>query len=266
MFMTLYRVAIRLLGVLNAFPTKLTEKIEILALIERLRPVKTESPLVRLGPDGDGGYLVPDDFVGIEACFSPGVSTVSGFEKSCAEMGMKVFLADGSVACPADDDELFEFKKVYIGAISGNGFLTLDEWVSSSMPGTNSDLLLQMDIEGYEWVTFLSTPRKVMNRFRMIVVEFHKMDQLWSKPFFSLAQPAIDRILETHKCVHIHPNNSSGDFKMRGISLPPTMEFTFIRKDRAAETSFCRSFPHPLDRDNTDRASVVLSECWYASN
>ena len=266
MLIKLYRFAIWVLSPLNVFPTRQTEKGEITVLLESLWPIDTKTMLIRLGSDGDGGYLVPDDLVGIEACFSPGVSTVSNFEKDCAALGMKVFLADGSVDIPAAKHDLFTFRKQFIGAITNDQFLTLDEWVSSSLPGTDSDLLLQMDIEGHEWVTLLAAPTQLMTRFRILVVEFHNLDQLWSKPFFRLVQPAIEKILKTHSCVHIHPNNSSGDFEKSGVNLPPTMEFTFLRHDRISCKSHRSNFPHPLDRDNTERASISLPKCWYGGD
>lgn len=78
----------RYLSVRNYYPARITDKNEILALMKSLYPLKTEYPLIRLGPVRDGGYLVPDDLTGIEACYSPGVSAVSGFEKDCAKRGM----------------------------------------------------------------------------------------------------------------------------------------------------------------------------------
>ena len=42
-------------------------------LIEEIRPDTTDKPLIRLGSEADGGYLVPDDLEGIVACFSPDV-------------------------------------------------------------------------------------------------------------------------------------------------------------------------------------------------
>jgi hypothetical protein len=107
-------------------------------------------PLIRLGPDGDGGYLVPDDLAGINECFSPGVSGIAGFEEHCASRGMDVFLADASVDGPPVQHARFHFTPRYIGAFSGEHFLSLDDWVSSTAVPSGNDLLLQMDIEGYE--------------------------------------------------------------------------------------------------------------------
>src|SRR5689334_14863840 len=70
-------------------------------LLRELRPIDAGIDLVRVGPAGDGGYLVPDDLNGIRYVFSPGVSTESGFEAEMAERGLHVFLADASVDGPA---------------------------------------------------------------------------------------------------------------------------------------------------------------------
>ena len=247
------------------FPTRTTDRDELQSLFKRLYPISCDKELIRLGPKTDGGYLVPDDLEGIETCFSPGVSFVSGFEKECAELGMKVFLADKSVEGPAEKHELFCFTKKFIGATSNDNFMTIDNWVSSSIPGVNSDLLLQIDIEGYEYEVFLSASDSLMQRFRIIVAEFHQLPQLWNKPFYKLARSAFDKILQTHTCVHIHPNNCCGSHQKGGFTIPQIMEFTFLRNDRIVNSSYQKSFPNPLDYDSTDNPTLPLPECWYSS-
>lgn len=254
---------IKSLGAANAFPTRMTEQGQLHSLLARLRPIFPNKELIRLGPKGDGGYLIPDDLEMIHACFSPGVSLVSGFEKACAERGMKVFLADKSVDGPAEEHELFQFTKKFIGAISNEEFVTLDDWVSASLSEQDSDLLLQIDIEGYEYEVFLSASKDLMNRFRIIVAEFHGLDLLWSKPFFNLASRAFDRILQTHSCVHIHPNNCCGSIKKGRMEIPRVMEFTFLRNDRISRSSYQVIFPNSLDCDNTGNAALPLPSCWY---
>jgi len=251
------------LAVNGVFPTEMTDRRALRSLVHRLYPLSTDKRLVRLGPGGDGGYLVPDDLVGIQACFSPGVSNVSGFEMDCAKLGMQVFLADKSVDRPAAEHEMFHFTKKFVGATSNDDFMTLDEWVTSSLPETGTDLLLQIDIEGAEYEAFLSASDSLMRRFRIIVAEFHDLDQLWSRPFFGLAGRVFDKILQTHACVHLHPNNYCRSLRMNGLDIPRIMEFTFLRNDRIGYRSRQNNFPHSLDRDNTAKPSLPLPKCWY---
>jgi len=242
----------------------MTKVEELRSLLQSLHPVSCDTPLIRLGPHGDGGYLVPDDLKEIEACFSPGVSSMSDFEKECANRDIKVFLADKSVDNPAADDELFHFTKKFIGSFSNDDFMTIDHWVEASLPNSTNDLILQMDIESFEYETILSMSESVINRFRIIVIEFHSLDQLWNKPFFSVASRAFEKILQTHDCVHIHPNNIANTQTVNGIEIITTMEFTFFRKDRINNPKFQHHFPHPLDSDNCPKhPSKTLPDGWF---
>lgn len=262
---TIRQLAIDLLGLAKAYPTAMTDPAELSALLRKLHPRIPGTPLVRLGPAEDGGYLVPDDLDGIEACFSPGVNTESGFEKSCADRGMKVFLADASVDGPAESNPRFHFTKKYLGVVPSNDFMTMQDWVNAALPGSTSDLLLQIDIEGYEYEVFLSMADDLMRRFRIIVAEFHGLDHYWSKPFFKLASRTYEKILHTHTCVHIHPNTYCGSLKKSGLEMPRGMEFTFLRNDRELMPAFASTFPHPLDCDNTMKETLILPPCWIRS-
>lgn len=241
-----------------------TPRSNVLSLIESLHPVGVSNPLIRLGPkDGDGGYLIPDDLNGISACYSPGVSYVSGFEKDCAELGMKVFMADHSVDAPAEHHENFHFIKKFVGGTTFGKYITLDDWVRETFPNGDSDLMLQMDIEGQEYETLFSTSDKLMRRFRIIAIEFHNLDQFWNLPFFQIASRAFEKILQTHACVHLHPNNCCGSIKKDGLEIPKFMEFTFLRRDRLKGEIKPWCFPNPLDRDNTKLKPLKLPECWH---
>ena len=247
------------------FVTRKTADHELDALIRNLFPVVSKGQeMIRLGSEGDGGYLVPDDLIGIRACFSPGVGSISAFEEDCANLGMNVFLADKSVEGPAESHELFDFIQKNIGAVTNDDFMTMDDWVVSSLPEDRSDLLLQMDIDGAEYETFLGMSHNLMQRFRIIVAEFHDLDHLWSEPCFKLISRAFYKILQTHTCVHIHPNNTRASVRKGHLEIPKVAEFTFLRTDRIQNPSFATVFPHPLDCDNTkDNPSLTLPSCWH---
>jgi Methyltransferase FkbM domain len=247
---------------LDAFCTDFTDENELSSLINKLSPVSTDKELIRLGPKGDGGYLVPDDLKGIEACFSPGVDTVSGFEKDCADFGMKVFLADKSVDEPAESHELFHFSSKHIGVTTNKDYMTLDDWVALSLPKSQKDLMLQIDIEGCEYEVFLGASDSLMHRFRIIVAEFHALDSFWGKPLFDIKSRVFEKILQTHTCIHLHPNNCDSIIYRKGLGIPPVMEFTFLRNDRVLNPSPASVFPHPLDCDNNSKQHLVLPSCW----
>jgi hypothetical protein len=178
-------------------------------------------------------------------------------------MGIEVFLADKSVNGPAESHDLFHFTKKYIGITNNKDFITLDNWVTSTLPERNGDLLLQMDIEGYEYEVLLGMPENLLRRFSIMVIEFHDLKELFNKPFFLLVSRIFEKILSTHTCVHNHPNNYCNSLKIEGIEIPLAAELTFLRNDRIKNASFTNSFPHPLDFVNSNGNNLILPKCWY---
>jgi len=241
----------------------MTDPRKLRSVIRSMHPITTEKKLIRMGPNGDGGYLVPDDIEGIEACFSPDVAYVSGFEKACIERGISVFMADRAVQQTAEPHPDFNFLERYVGVTTNQHFITMDGWVNQSLSNSDSELLLQMDIEGYEYENILNMSDQLMQRCRIIVVEFHRMHMLYSSPFFFLASRVFSKLAQTHACLHIHPNNCATPVYRMGLAIPRVMEFTFLRRDRFSTSTPNHTFPHPLDVDNTDNEPVELPECWH---
>lgn len=260
---TLKKITIKLFNFLNLFPTSLTTKEDLQALLKLLRPLNPGINLIRLGPMSDGGYLVPDDLNNIKACFSPGVCEESGFEKDCAKRGMKVFMADLSVDGPATTDERFHFIKKYIGAYTSANFISINDWVAGVLPNNQDELILQIDIEGYEYEAFLSLSEDLLNKFRIIVCEFHNLHNLGSRPFFNIASSVFNKLSIHHQCVHAHPNNSTSTIKIHGLEIPTVMELTYLRKDRVLENTPYQKYPHNLDVDCAKKKTIVLPDCWW---
>jgi hypothetical protein len=231
-------------------------------LIERMHPVTTDKELVRIGGEGDGGYLVPDDLDGLVACFSPGVGAVASFEAALAVRGIPCYLADAFVTGPPISDALIHFSKKLLGVVNDDSTITLDAWVKTCAP-PDGDLILQMDIEGTEWHVFLNVSDEVLKRFRIIIVELHSLNKLVDKVGFNLMFAVLDRLLRQFHVVHSHPNNVAPALNVRGLTIPRLLEVTFLRRDRAQLKGYAKKFPHPLDRKNVpERPDVVLPAGW----
>lgn len=247
------------------FSAPATPESDLAELIGRLRPFETNHPLVRIGGERDGGYLLPDDLEGVEHCFSPGVSTTATFEEALLDRGIRSFLADASVEGPPATLRDYVFDKRFLGTVEDETFITLSGWLESRAPLANRDLLLQMDIEGAEYGVLLETPREVLKRFRIMVIEFHFLDQLLNHSVFPLLRDAFLKALRDFTVVHIHPNNYRGASRRGSCTVPDLLEFTFLRNDRVAGRRPARTFPHPLDRKNVaGRDDLALPACWYA--
>jgi len=244
----------------------LIDKQRCINLIKTLQPWDTGLELIRLGPNKDGGYLVPNDLKDIEACFSPGVGNESGFEKECFNHNMKIFLADASVGGPDLKGIKNNFIKKNIGIISNNNSITLDDWINSSRLEKNSDLLLQMDIEGGEYFSLINVSNHLINRFRIIIVEFHNLHNMWLHDFHLLLSNTFKKLLQNHTIVHLHPNNCCGIENRMGVQIPRVMEFTFLRNDRITKKKKQLNFPHYLDKDCTEeKPHLSLPKNWHSA-
>lgn len=263
---TAYRRAFRsaLFG-LGYHVSQQTEPAALADLLRRLGPRDCGIDLVRIGGDGDGGYLVPDDLEGIEYCFSPGVNTCAEFETQLADRGIKSFLADYSVGAPPVQRPEFTFDPMFLGSFDHENWFTLATWKNKYLKDYRGDLILQMDIEGYEIETILSTPTELLQQFRIAIIEFHGLDRLFDSFVFGRFLSCFNKLLDVFHVVHIHPNNS-GELIVRGeIEIPEMMEFTFLNRSRVTGTSPASQFPHRLDRDNSLTARpLVLADCWHS--
>jgi hypothetical protein len=230
-----------------------------------MHPVVADAPLIRVGGEGDGGYLVPDDLSGVVACFSPGVDKVATFEAAFVARQIPCYLADASVFGPPVVDPLIHFDKKFIGVINDQSTITMDTWVKTYAP-PSGDLVLQMDIEGAEWPVLLNISDEVLKRFRIIVLELHFLDRLIDKIGFEFMFAALDRLLRQYHVVHLHPNNIEPPVHLAEFTIPRLLEVTLLRRDRAQSHGYVMQFPHALDRKNVaKRPDFPLPAGWFRS-
>ncbi len=206
--------------------------------------------LIRCGGEDDGGYLIPNDLEQIIALFSPGVDYSAKFELDIANRGIRSFLADYSVDESPIKHENIEFDKKFIDSSIDDRYTTLSEWVESKNLPQEGDFMLQMDIEGSEYQTILSTSNDLLNRFRILVIEFHRLESISTFFGSKMIADTFSKILTQFVIVHIHPNNCCAPVVIYGMTVHPCMEVTFFRRDRFNEARPTLNFPHLLDRPN----------------
>jgi hypothetical protein len=246
----------------GVYISRVTPKDELREFFSIVRPVSIQTDLIRVGGTDDGGYLIPDDLDGIEACFSPGVAETAEFEEALANRGIRSHLADYSVSQSPVKNKMLHFEKRYLGIKNDNMYVRLEDWVTTNVE-TDNDLILQMDIEGSEFPVIFDSPLNVLSKFRILVIEFHQMQQLFSKDVYPHIRAAFLKLKQNFSVVHIHPNNAESIVSCGEFDVPPTIEFTFFRNDRVIESENELTFPHRLDVPNTkEKSDVILPECW----
>lgn len=224
----------------------------------KLMPQPSPVKLVRIGGSKDGAYLVPDDLDAIQACFSPGVNNFKDFEDELTlKYGIKCHMCDYTSDLEKFKTPLINgmqtFEKKWLDIDGGADSISLAEWVEKSCGTSHDDLLLQMDIEGAELRNLNGASVELMNRFRILLLELHvpACDSSQMQFGADICQ-LIDKLYETHACVHIRANNCCGDFidGGTGMNIPNVMEITYLRRDRFTgepRHMLPPQLPHPLD-------------------
>jgi hypothetical protein len=254
--------------------------VESLDIFKFLVPAASPFPLIRIGPNGDGAYLMPDDFKGICCCFSVSLRTTKQFEDHLANCyGIKSYIANHISALDQLGTPLISgyqfYHQISIGSKCPDGATSravlLEQWVDRYSSNLDSDLILQMDIEGGEYDALLPAPAFLISRFRIIVIEIHGMEGLVSPDCNSSdVYLLLEKLSRTHICIHLHPNNCSGQVvdSVSGMNVPSVMQLTYLRRDRfegADESSLVGPFlPHPLDipRNVLCNRPLVLNHAW----
>ncbi|WP_171054646.1 FkbM family methyltransferase [Roseovarius arcticus] len=223
--------------------------------------------LIRIGGEGDGGYLVPDILDGISHCFSPGVSDTSDFEDHLSKKyGIKSFMADASVDCAPISDPNFSFSKKFLGNRDEDDFITLSSWVDTSLKGDERELILQMDIEGGEYDVLTFESDETLKRFSVMAIEFHDLGQMGDEHFFQMFSSIFEKIYKNFTVCHVHPNNCCGIFSSGEWEFPRVTEVTFVRNDYVEKlrNGSKLSLPHHLDRKNVEAyEDISMPERWW---
>jgi hypothetical protein len=243
---------------------------EVVEVFELLKPKASNTPLIRIGGDNDGSYLVPDHLDGIAACFSPGVSRIKYFEDFLADRyGIQSHMCDFS--CDVDELKtplkpgMQTFVKKWLDVRPGENNISLEDWLQDH--DSQGDLLLQMDIEGAEYRNILATSERTLARFRVIVLEVHGLGKVLETPILrEVIAPFFQKLARSFTTVHAHPNNCCGEFMVpdTDIRIPNVLELTFIRNDHFVPGPSPAALPHPLDvsRNVPRKAPLFLSEAW----
>lgn len=247
---------------------------EMLAVFEFLKPKNGTIPLVRIGEERDGAYLVPDALAGIQACFSPGVNRIKYFEDHLATMyGIVSHMCDFSCSVDQFKTPLIEglqtFQRKWLDPELGDHNISLDAWVD--LAPADSDLLLQIDIEGAEYRNLLATSEETLSRFRIVVAELHGLGRIRdARALRGAIVPFVEKLKRHFTCVHAHPNNCCGQFRVPGteVDIPNVIEVTLLRNDHFEPADSLALIPHPLDvgRNVPANPPIFLSDAWIGGD
>jgi len=202
-------------------------QIQILEIMKSIKVNRNESfPLTRLGSLNDGGYLVVDDFLPQDVLVSLGVGDNADFEYEISKKIKGIIAFDHTVDAMPKIINNTQFNKLGVKAKSTDNYVTLSS-IIENIPDEN-DLLLKIDIEGWEWEVLDSISDSELSRFRQIIGEFHGFN---NGANLQTKSRVLSKIVQNFTVVNTHANNWGKYDIIKRLAVPDVIEITFLRKD-----------------------------------
>ncbi len=230
---------------------------DVREVLNEFRPYASGTPSIRIGPKSDGGYVLPDDLENIGLCLSPGCDLKFSFETELyKDYSIPSLVIDSTDKLPLTSTPGINTFPGWVDTVDETDRVTLQSLMRRA-PEANSDLMLQMDIEGGEYWPLMTLSASELNRFRIIIVEFHGLrDCLSSRYFLALTQNVLRKLNASHYISHFHPNDSCKFFSVGTEFFPDVAEVTFHKKDRIDGLLHEREIPDALDFPNEENFSA----------
>jgi hypothetical protein len=246
----------------NRFPeTTLSPRLqgEILTVLRLLEPKKIGDYVkVRVGSDGDGGYVQIDDLVGISHAFSFGIADNDDWDLAMAKAGIPVEQFDHSVENAPSSHPLLHFHHKMISTKATAETATVAELVTEHSKLSTPDLILKMDIEDGEWDVLDDVPEAILTKFAQIVCEFHNLSHLANFAFRDRARRVFEKLDRYFIPVHVHGNNCCELVNVCNIPLPDFLEVTFASRARYSFVESNETFPTALDAPNCPHLAPIV--------
>jgi hypothetical protein len=115
--------------------------------------------------------------------------------------------------------------------------------------GNVSDLVMQLDIEGYEWDLFADTmTSESMLEFSQISIEFHNplKDPKYKRSQTISLETRLKALQNLNKyfvVTHLHGNNQRPQTEVGEYSIPMLLEVLYVRRDAIPIQQQCESNP-----------------------
>jgi hypothetical protein len=234
---------------------------EISIVMENLTSQEIDYPLMRLGSEKDGGYVVLEKNYDNSFLISGGISNDNNFEIAIAKLGAHGHQVDFSIDSPPvyHPNLTFSPQRIVGGENKTEPFdVSLDDLYSQFAPQDGRELLLKLDIEGAEWEVFETS--NCIKAFSQIFLELHYMDRLGIPSLKDKSIRALNRLFQDFFPVFISGNNCCGFVALGGYSVPRVIELTLLNREQYE--------PRPIQKNNTNtlyqsqnypaRAPIVL--------
>jgi hypothetical protein len=229
-----------------------------LAAASLLRPFAVDPGLVRIGGDGDGGYVMAEIF-DVAAAISVGVGPDVSWDADVASRGLRVAMFDPTVAEPPSTVPRSAFHRIGLGTAeqaseSRLDLRPLDDLIT--LAGAEyQDALLKIDIEGAEWRALEGV--RDFGRFPQVALEMHDLGDLRHEIAGDRIVTVLKTLHTTHVPFHVHANNECPVVRFGRFWLPDALEVSYLRRDLAGAFAPATELHTSFDRASNARFTDI---------
>lgn len=216
---------------------------------------------IRIGSDSDGGYILADTFSDANIVYSFGIAEEISFDLAMAHRGLPVYMYDHTISKLPEMNPNFHFFKT---GICGEGerksdLLSMKAIIEANGHQGRTDIILKMDVEGYEYDFLYTSDDAVLSQFSQIVLELHNISKY---EWVNRIVRALEKLNRTHQAVHVHANNGGGVFRVGDEWYPSLLEITYVRRSDFDFIPNNRFFPTEIDRPCSNKIDEIFLGKW----
>jgi len=162
---------------------------------------------ILLGEKYAGSYVLLDDFKNIKIAYSFGINSNIQFDKALANKGIDIYMYDHTINSLPYENPKFHWKKIGICGI-GNQYpnmKNLEELIKDNGHINEKDMILKIDVEGWEWESLINLKENTLKQFKYIAIEFHFKDEKNYKND-GIYYKVIKKLSKTHQVFYARCN------------------------------------------------------------
>ena len=200
-----------------------------------IRPYTTSATLLRVGDEGDGGYVMADHFT-TSTAISIGIGGNVSWDLAMSSRGYSIAMFDPTIAAAPTTVPNATFHRIGLGtpvqsAESGLELESLEQLRTRAGIPEAENATLKIDVEGAEWDALVDVAS--FNRYEQIVIEMHDLARLGDEESARNVLAVLTKIHSSHVPIHVHANNEAPVVPFGTYWLPEVLEVTYLRRTDA---------------------------------
>lgn len=190
------------------------------------------TPLVRVGGNADGGYVMLDEFPNGSIAYSFGIGNEISWDAGIANRDINIYMYDHTIEKLPYNDEHFHFFRTGICGNNSNDkhLKSFEQLIKENKHENERNIILKIDTEGAEWDALADISYETMERCNQIIVELHWLNKIIKKEEYEKVINILRKINKTHQSIHVHATNFDSYDIICGEPIPNVIEVTYARK------------------------------------